>query len=129
MPRENNHIANFEDESTPPYNIEKRKAEFEKEAESIRVFLQELEKLYTASERIDSYNRKNIQALLGAIESALRNELRYLESPGEYRQWQEKEVQGAYLPELDAFHPAVRNQFPQLFLNLVRGIVEENQTD
>jgi len=129
MPRENNPITNFEDESTPPYNIEKRKAEFEKEAESIRAFLQELEKLYVASERIDSYNRKNIQALLGAIESALRNEVRYLENPDEYRQWQEKETQGAYCPELDAFHPAVRSQFPQLFLNLVRGIVEGKQAD
>src|ERR1041384_5493609 len=127
MPRENNPVANFEDESTPPYNIEKRKAVFEKEAESIRAFLQELEKLYTASECIDSYNRKNIQALLGAVESALRNELRYLEDPGEYRQWQEKEAQGVYRPELDAFHPAVRSQFPQIFLSLVRGIVEGNR--
>src|SRR5258708_38234498 len=100
MPNEKNDTHNFDHEFDPPYSIESRIVEFEADARSIRAFLAELGNAYEASKRVESYNRKNIQTVLGVMEAVLRNELRYLEDPKNYRQWEKEANHDAYMPEL-----------------------------
>jgi hypothetical protein len=95
---------------------ESKNPNYEKELETIKPVIEQIQTLYEAMGNVESAYRNDFRNLLAAMEVALKHEASFLQDPNQYAKWREADPQK--YPERGELDPVARKYLDKALANL-----------